>query len=613
MMPIVFGDCRGWFHPARGATATARGVVLCAPYGYDVLCTHRGWRRLAEQLAAAGMPALRFDYPGTGDSAGDEAPHRIEDWIASIGAASDWLRKEAGVAEIALCGLRLGAILAAASAARRPGTIAALTLLASPSSGRAYQRQLTLVARIGAAAQLPNWLESAGFRLHETDLHVLRGLDLGASLEVAGVRQILMVSPPRQPALGAAALTRLRILGSTVEELPFDGHDAYLTEAHLSRIPDAVFTQVVHWSFKEAPRGLAARRPALLPNVLDCTEGVTEKFIRFGRAEGLVGVLCEPAVIRPAADAPAVIVLNTGVNYHIGKGRLAVRLARRLAVLGTTSLRVDATGIGDSAEAPEGEITDRLKTIFDATALDDVHAALDALEKRGFTRCVVVGVCSGAHNAFHAALRDTRIVGLALANLPAFDRRAGGASALDGGPPPGEVLALRRPRMLLRRLAAEADRWIAERLGLELGLDRAGHWLRTLQQRRTTLLLAYSAGDRGLRELRAHFGRGGRHLPRNAPVQAVILDGSDHSLNPRSMQQDFLEQIEAHLRLHHGLKPGLDGASAASAQALDGRWGVPILGWRPRPAVRSQQAGQERRNLIARHPTQSPHNRESVR
>src|SRR5271168_1578528 len=67
-VPIVFGGCFGWYHPGRGDL----GVVLCGPHGYEDLCVHRHWRGLAQDLSRHGLPTLRFDYPGTGDSAEDD-------------------------------------------------------------------------------------------------------------------------------------------------------------------------------------------------------------------------------------------------------------------------------------------------------------------------------------------------------------------------------------------------------------------------------------------------------------------------------------------------------------------------------------------------------------
>lgn len=553
MTPVVFGGCFGWLHPASGPAATGRGVVLCSPYGYEAICAHRGLRQLAGELAAAGMPVLRFDYPGTGDSAGDEAPDRLPDWLDGIEAAADRLRRETGITEVALCGLRLGATLAAAAAARHPGRFAALALLAPVLSGKAYLRQLTLAARTGrgAGAPEPDWLEAAGFRLHRSDAEALARLDLADLLEAARVPQVLALHPARQPRPGPALAARLREAGTALTEAPFEGYDAFLRDAYLSQVPRADFARTAGWLRQGAPPARAARGMAATPGVLALPDGVRERAILFGPERGLAGVLCEPA--RAGAGLPAVLLLNTGANHHIGNGRMAVRLARRLARLGVTSFRVDAAGVGDSEAPPGAADPDGPPSLYDEDATAHVPAALDLLEARGFPHCFVIGICSGAHVAFQAALRDWRITGLALANLPAFDRDAGGAPALDGGPPPGEIHALRRLRMLARRLLAEADRLLAEGLGLELGLNRAAGWVRGLARRGVSMLLVYSAGDRGLRELRAHFGRGGRTLSRLPGLRRVVLSCSDHALNPRAMQQEFQALVEEHLRRHHGL------------------------------------------------------------
>ena len=58
----------GWLHRSLSDSNADIGVVLCQPFGYEAICAHRGMRAFAEAIAAAGMPALRFDYLGTGDS-----------------------------------------------------------------------------------------------------------------------------------------------------------------------------------------------------------------------------------------------------------------------------------------------------------------------------------------------------------------------------------------------------------------------------------------------------------------------------------------------------------------------------------------------------------------
>ncbi|TCZ60833.1 alpha/beta fold hydrolase [Roseicella aquatilis] len=565
MIPVAFGGCRGWFHPSQAGRRTGRGVVLCAPFGFEALGTYRAWRRLAEAFAARGLPTLRFDYPGTGDSAGEEAPGRLADWLDSIEAASLWLRRQAGVSEIALCGLRLGGALAAAVAARRPGEFGSLLLLAPVGCGRAYERELTLAAQTGEAADAPeDWLEYAGFRLHATDRQGLGRLDLAASLAAARVGRVLVAAAPRRPALRPAALARLQAAGLSVETIPFEGYETLLREAHRSVPPLAFYDRLADWAAAEAPPAALPPQAPPGPDLLACAEGVTERSLFFGPGNGLAGILCEPEAPGPA---PGVLLLNTGADHHIGSGRLTVRLARRLAALGVTSLRMDATGLGDSAGPVEVHAADLGDVLFGDGALADVHAGLDALEAQGLDRCLLVGVCSGAHHAFQAALREPRVVALALANLPAFDRDAGGAAALDGGPPPGEIRLLRFPRLLLRRLLAETDRVLAERLGREAGLDRAGRWMRMLQRRGTRLLLAYSEADWSLRELRAHFGRRGRHLPRQGLARSVVLRGHDHSLNPLAMQEQFIRHVEDLLRTLPDMRPRSQVAPATASAA----------------------------------------------
>ena len=110
-----------------------------------------------------------------------------------------------------------------------------------------------------------------------------------------------------------------------------------------------------------------------------------------------------------------------------------------------------------------------------------------------------------------------------------------------------------------------------------------------LHSRGTSVLLAYSAGDRALRELRAHFGRGGRHLPRHGVAVSKVLSGRDHSLNARAMQMEFIGMIEEHLLLHHSLAPGPAGRPGeVTPVPLMRRFG---LGLR-RPSLPLQRSGQ---------------------
>ena len=122
MTPIYFGTgprrLFGLYEVARTGKAH-RAVVLCQPWGQEYLRAHRSIRRLANMLVATGWDTLRFDYFGTGDSAGDMTEADIAGWESDIESAIEEARDSSGVTRVALIGLRLGGSLAARVAARR--------------------------------------------------------------------------------------------------------------------------------------------------------------------------------------------------------------------------------------------------------------------------------------------------------------------------------------------------------------------------------------------------------------------------------------------------------------------------------------------------------------
>jgi hypothetical protein len=123
-----------------------------------------------------------------------------------------------------------------------------------------------------------------------------------------------------------------------------------------------------------------------------------DEVLRFGPDEQLVGVLSGPT-------APtAVLLLNAGVLHRIGPHRLHVSLARRLAELGFSALRLDLGGIGDSVASSDAPT-------FRESAVADTRLAMSGLEAK---RHVIFGICAGADNALATALADDRVAGIVL-------------------------------------------------------------------------------------------------------------------------------------------------------------------------------------------------------
>ena len=84
-----------------------------------------------------------------------------------------------------------------------------------------------------------------------------------------------------------------------------------------------------------------------------------------------------------------------------------VECARRWARDGRATLRLDVAGVGDGRGSAPKYADVRL---YAPHYVDEVRSALDGLEQRGFEPpFALVGLCSGAYWAAHAALIDERI------------------------------------------------------------------------------------------------------------------------------------------------------------------------------------------------------------
>lgn len=133
-----------------------------------------------------------------------------------------------------------------------------------------------------------------------------------------------------------------------------------------------------------------------------------EKIVVFGPERSLVGVLTMSVINANTTKSPVVVIPNFGLVHHVGPNRLSVRLAREFAKLGLTTFRFDLSGIGDSAPSL-GSIS------IEESVARDIDRAMSYLQNTyGVDRFIFTGLCSGAHDSFHAAHRDSRVVGAVL-------------------------------------------------------------------------------------------------------------------------------------------------------------------------------------------------------
>jgi pimeloyl-ACP methyl ester carboxylesterase len=552
--PVAFDGLFGWLHAASGR----RGVVICNPLGYTALFCQPAIRALAEAIASAGLPCLRFDYPSEGDSLG--APHdpdRVAAWIDSATRAIDQLDALCGVEEIALVGLEFGALAALEAATRRRERVQRIVLLAPPASGRALVRQMRADAAM-VAADTQQQLETedggffvAGFEYSRDTLDQIGRLTLKTE---AAPERTLVLSPGEAP----------RGLGERAETQKFSGYAAMLGARALPHIPQKDWRHVADWLTQDAPAPKSPAPPPSAPATL-AENGFVETALRFGADDDLAGVLCAPA---QGESESCAILINTGANAHIGWARGGVLLSRRLAREGIAALRMDLRGLGESAALPGGAAA----ALYDLERTRDVREAVAFMKKRGYQKITLVGQCSGAHAALHTALRDADVSGLVLVNQLRFiwgaNEKIEEAIAQPGRSSDAYLNMWRNGEGLRRLLRGEAPltgvlraaRKIGKRGMLALGEavssllkpppkpDTPEAWLHQLAARGVAMHLLFSENDASLDEFARYFGRGDWRARRIAGLERAILKGADHSLSSQAARETVLDHARAAAR-----------------------------------------------------------------
>lgn len=495
MVPIVFGGCFGWFHPAKPGDAVRPAVLLCSGISQDFSNGYRPFRLLADRLASEGYPVLRFDYPGMGDSADSGIKSPWDAWQGSVDLAAFWLCEQTGSAELILIGLRLGGALAAMAAARH-GNVAALILIEPCLSGRSYVSQLVTEARLRGAQQSEGGVELGELRLSAECLQQMRAVSLADLVLPQGLPVAIYTHMQADKTLSRLALWAERGVSLTCAEL--DGLAAMLRPSHHTGESELEPTRLLDWLRRVSPQKSQQDLELPAPEAL-ILPGSVETVLRFGATWQLTGVLCRPTLNR--FPGSAVLICNAGGNPRHGFARFGVEFARTLAAEGIASLRFDFAGLGDSVHY-EGA-ADVQTDVFTVDRNDDVHEAVDALEALGFHNFALHGLCSGAYHAVRGVCSDARISLLLAINLPWF-------SLLHERPGPASV---------------------------------AQNSMRALARRNSAALFIFGEGDPGLKSFEKHFGAGGSELPPSQDIQFCAMPGFDHELTAMWMRHAAADKM----------------------------------------------------------------------
>jgi alpha-beta hydrolase superfamily lysophospholipase len=254
LVPYFFGPSPhrlyACHHFPVAESAATRAVVICPATGHEYERSHRCLRQLALQLARAGHHVLRFDYRGTGDSAGELARYGLVDWKQDIHGAIDECLRLSGRKPLCVIGLRLGATLAAQAAAERKD-IESLVLYAPIADGKSlfgewqrdqdeYERKINRARRHGTADEL------LGFSLTRPMRSALNALAWPASFPALR-RALILAEHPGEKAVRRMAQA-LAGDGRHVSVEPADAPAIWRQEPFEANVPFKLLRRIVVWT-----------------------------------------------------------------------------------------------------------------------------------------------------------------------------------------------------------------------------------------------------------------------------------------------------------------------------------------------------------------------------
>lgn len=547
------------------------GVVLCSPMGEEGRATHRTFRRVAEELASAGVVSLRFDYDGCGDSAGlQDDPDRVPSWLASIAAAREVL-VEMGLHHISAMGMRMGATLLSQAAADglaegADGTSSgfeSLVLWDPCATGSGFLKEgAALHAFAGHAPDVSDGrVHTPGFQYDaETVAGVkqLKMADLDQRHPLA--EHVLLLTREDRP-FSPRVLTRLQQEGERLETGIAVDQDLLLDlTPSLCHVPERAVSTVAGWlsghaaDADEVSLKLPEQRAARMRSAGADSVEVVERGVLL--AEGHVfGVVTEP-FHSDAFDGPApwVVMVNVAIERHVGPGRRWVEYAREWAALGFRCVRVDQSSCGDSPTRTLQHDDD----LYSPYWIDDLTGVARELAADGAPVCLF-GLCSGAVGSIEAA-HHTPVDAAFLINV---------AHTLHSAAPGSRIYRSDRAFSVpTRPIAALARRYWLPGVAAWRIYRQFAFWhapvllLRNIARRGTTVHLVGQSDDLGRFDEVAVWKVFRPREIRRGKVVIHVDEGIDHSLLTLAAQQNVRRRATRFLTDRYRPRPPGQAAAA---------------------------------------------------
>ena len=555
-----------WLHQPKRPTINTVGVIIVGPVGPEYMHSHRSLRYLADQLAAQGFACLRYDPLGMGNSSHDLADESVaRGWLATLAAARDFFRNALNIVDVVLLGLRSGALVASEFIATHPvkGAVFWYPYL----KGTAFVRDLQIIDSMLHMSTDGGFIEAGGYPLYPATQTWLEQIDV-LTLQAGHLQHALIINNAAQPPTKKLQQA-LAAQDVVVTQQNLSGLERMMKQSEITEVPEDNIAAITDWlqttyvAEQDNPLHDQFHNSGLI------SESFCEHALTIPAARPLFGVMTEP--VKPDNQKPLLVFVNGGSGHHVGPNRLYVDVCRRLASMGFSSVRLDLSNLGDSAQ----DITPASHNPYALTAPGDIAAAVSFLrENTPYQRFVLSGLCSGAHNSFQAVVQHSlpEVCHIMLINPLAFYWKQGDSllapedsqHEADAAHYSGNVRSLGKWISLftspkkLRNALTFAMR-LVQKKSISLGKQVAGAVgfvqlsplekdLLSLNQRGTKVTLLIGETEPGYRLLMAQAGATVKQQVAKGEMHIAIIKDGDHTFSSlasrRQMIDLFIEQYK---------------------------------------------------------------------
>ena len=391
-----------------------KAVLIVGPIGPEYMHCYRSVRTLADKLADAGYLAIRYDHPGMGNSTAtllqpdiwpllSSAPIKLKNHIKSV----------YGISNICVISLRAGALVL--DDYLKTCHDDAIMFWYPIVTGAEFVRNMEMLDSYLSVTDSSHddVLEGGGYPLSLQLQGTLAKVDL-LQHDYKSINEALVIESKSLD--GVSELSgHLSDCGVDVTTRFMKGQRKMCRQAALSVVPLENIETIADWlgtPTTNSSQKYSSARSELSGLV---SENYNETAIMIQSDRPVFGVLTTPLTKSNAL----LILANSGSGHHAGPNRFHVDSARLLAQQGIATFRMDLSNLGDSPE----QFNAQDNHPYPDTADQDIINVLDYFKKQNsFEKIIVGGLCSGAHNVFHAALQyhDEVLKGLVLINMLTF-------------------------------------------------------------------------------------------------------------------------------------------------------------------------------------------------